>query len=133
MKCIVTGGAGFIGSNLVDRLIDDGHEVIIIDNLSTGKKENINPKAVFHKQDIQYYNIQGVMQKDPDTSTYIETELTDTINISMINNDIKTKSSILNPTNPYSASKAAAEMISKWDYPEADFRSILASAVYGST
>ena len=37
MRTIVTGGAGFIGSNLVDRLIDDGHEVIVIDNLSTGK------------------------------------------------------------------------------------------------
>ena len=40
--------------------------------------------------DIQFYSIQGVMQKDPETSTYIETELTDTVNISMLNNDIKT-------------------------------------------
>ena len=45
MKCIVTGGAGFIGSNLVDRLINDGHEVIVLDNLSTGFKENQNSKA----------------------------------------------------------------------------------------
>ena len=45
MKCVVTGGAGFIGSNLVDRLIDDGHEVQIFDDLSTGFKENINSKA----------------------------------------------------------------------------------------
>ena len=37
MKCLVTGGAGFIGSNLVDKLIDEGHEVVIVDNLSTGK------------------------------------------------------------------------------------------------
>jgi len=49
---IVTGGAGFIGSNLVDKLINDGHEVHIIDDLSTGKKENINPKAHFHRRDI---------------------------------------------------------------------------------
>ena len=39
MRCLVTGGAGFIGSNLVDRLIDDGHEVVVIDDLSTGKEE----------------------------------------------------------------------------------------------
>ena len=52
MRCLVTGGAGFIGSNLVDRLIDDGHTVIVIDDLSTGKEVNINPKAIFHKVDI---------------------------------------------------------------------------------
>ena len=52
MRAIVTGGAGFIGSNLVDRLINDGHDVIIIDNLSTGKEKNINPKAKFYRKDI---------------------------------------------------------------------------------
>ena len=51
-KAVVIGGAGFIGSNLVDRLIDEGIEVIVIDNLSTGKKENINPKAKFIACDI---------------------------------------------------------------------------------
>ncbi len=52
-KYIVTGGAGFIGSNLVDALVDAGHEVYVIDNLSGGKKENINPKAIFHEADIR--------------------------------------------------------------------------------
>ena len=52
MKILVTGGAGFIGSHLVDALIELGHEVIVIDNLSTGKVENINPKANFFKLDI---------------------------------------------------------------------------------
>ena len=51
-KAIVTGGAGFIGSNLVDKLINMGVEVHIIDDLSTGFKKNINPKAIFHKMDI---------------------------------------------------------------------------------
>ena len=52
MKHIVTGGCGFIGSNLVDKLIDLGHEVIIFDNISSGKVENINPKARFIEVDI---------------------------------------------------------------------------------
>jgi len=52
MRALVTGGAGFIGSNLVDRLIEDGHDVVIIDDLSTGKKENVNPKASFSQMDI---------------------------------------------------------------------------------
>jgi len=50
MKALVTGGAGFIGSHLVDQLIDDGNEVFVIDNLSTGKSENVNPKAWFDYQ-----------------------------------------------------------------------------------
>ena len=59
MKTLVTGGAGFIGSNLVDKLIDDGHDVIIIDNLSTGKQSNINPKAEFYNIDISEMNVRG--------------------------------------------------------------------------
>ena len=59
MRVIVTGGAGFIGSNLVDNLINDGHDVIIIDNLSTGKKDNINPKAEFHNIDISDMDVRG--------------------------------------------------------------------------
>jgi len=51
-KVVVTGGAGFIGSHLVDRLVEANLEVIVLDNLSTGKKENINPKAKFIKCDI---------------------------------------------------------------------------------
>ena len=52
MKIIVTGGAGFIGSHLTDALLQKGHQVVVIDNLSTGKKENVNPKAKFIKADI---------------------------------------------------------------------------------
>lgn len=55
-KAIVTGGAGFIGSNLVDKLVDMGIEVHIIDDLSTGFEKNINPKAIFHKIDISTLN-----------------------------------------------------------------------------
>ncbi len=52
-KILVTGGAGFIGSCLVDRLLERGHEVTVIDNLSSGKKENVNPGAVFVKGDLK--------------------------------------------------------------------------------
>jgi len=52
MNTLVTGGAGFIGSNLVERLIKDGHRVTIIDNLSTGKRENLHKDAEFFELDI---------------------------------------------------------------------------------
>lgn len=54
MKYVVTGGAGFIGSNLVDELIANGNEVHVIDNFSTGKVENCNEKAIYHKYDISF-------------------------------------------------------------------------------
>ncbi len=52
MKYIVTGGAGFIGSHVVDHLINQGNEVKVIDNLSSGSELNINPKAEFAKHDL---------------------------------------------------------------------------------
>ena len=52
-KYIVTGGAGFIGSNLVDKLIEEGHQVLVFDDLSLGKQSNINKKAQFHKINIE--------------------------------------------------------------------------------
>lgn len=55
MRILVTGGAGFIGSHLVDSLIEKDHEPIIIDNLSTGKQENINFKAKFYQVDLEDY------------------------------------------------------------------------------
>jgi len=53
MRIAVTGGAGFIGSHLVDSYISAGHEVLVIDNLSTGKAQNLNPKALFSNADIR--------------------------------------------------------------------------------
>ena len=56
MKILITGGAGFIGSNLVDKLIQEKHSVIVLDNLITGKKENIHPQAKFLKTDITNFS-----------------------------------------------------------------------------
>lgn len=63
-KILVTGGAGFIGSNIVDGYIKEGHKVLIIDNLITGNKENINPKADFEKIDItDFKRIKKIYEK----------------------------------------------------------------------
>jgi UDP-glucose 4-epimerase len=64
MKILVTGGAGFIGSHLVDRLIKGGHDVVVIDNLSTGKKENLNLNAKFYKIDIRDPKISRIFKKE---------------------------------------------------------------------
>jgi UDP-glucose 4-epimerase len=52
MKIVVTGGAGFIGSHVVDAYLADGHEVFVVDDLSSGKESQVNPKAHFHRLDI---------------------------------------------------------------------------------
>ncbi len=63
MKMLVTGGAGFIGSNLVDQLILEDNEVHVIDNFSSGKKENCNDKAIYHKIDISNVDSVGTLKK----------------------------------------------------------------------
>ncbi|NMB92553.1 MAG: NAD-dependent epimerase/dehydratase family protein [Parcubacteria group bacterium] len=64
MKILLTGGAGFIGSHLVDKLIAEKHKVIIIDNLSTGRKENINPQAKFYRCDIASLKASEIIKKE---------------------------------------------------------------------
>ncbi len=63
-KILVTGGAGFIGSNVADRFIQDGHKVVIIDNLSTGVKANLNKKAKFYKVDIRSAVIDKIFERE---------------------------------------------------------------------
>ncbi len=53
MRILVTGGAGFIGSHVVDAYIEAGHDVVVVDNLHTGKRENVNPRARFYEVDIR--------------------------------------------------------------------------------
>lgn len=64
MKVLVTGGAGFIGSHIVDRMVQEGHEVVVVDNLSTGKKKNINRDARFYKVDILNPKIEKIFRKE---------------------------------------------------------------------
>lgn len=63
-KILVTGGAGFIGSNVADRFISLGHKVVIVDDLSTGFKENVNPKAKFYKIDINSKKIEEIFRDE---------------------------------------------------------------------
>ncbi len=65
-KILVTGGAGFIGSHLVDKLVELGHRVLVVDNLVNGKRENINPKAEFHQVDICDFETMRLYFKDID-------------------------------------------------------------------
>lgn len=63
-KILVTGGAGFIGSTLVDKLIAAGHEVVVVDDLSSGRKEYLNPQATFYEVDINSKKIGKIFKKE---------------------------------------------------------------------
>lgn len=63
-KILVTGGAGFIGSHVVDAYVAAGHEVVVVDNLITGNRKNLNPKARFYEADIQSDEIAGIFDKE---------------------------------------------------------------------
>lgn len=65
IKVLITGGAGFIGSHIVDACINKGWKVIVVDNLTTGKKENLNPLAKFYKVDIiNFGQLQRIFKKE---------------------------------------------------------------------
>ena len=64
MKILVTGGAGFIASQIADALIEQDNEIFILDNLSTGFEKNINPKAKFIKADICDKNLSELFEKE---------------------------------------------------------------------
>jgi UDP-glucose 4-epimerase len=63
-KILVTGGAGFIGSNVADRFIELGHRVVIVDDLSTGFKRNLNPQAKFYQIDIRSKEVEKIFKKE---------------------------------------------------------------------
>lgn len=63
MNVLITGGAGFIGSNLVDGYLEKGHEVIVVDDLSSGKRQNLNSKTRFYQLDIQDQEIEKIFKE----------------------------------------------------------------------
>lgn len=63
-KILVTGGAGFIGSNLVDKLISEGHELVVVDNLSSGRRDYVNKKAKLYKLDIRSAKIAKIFKRE---------------------------------------------------------------------
>jgi UDP-glucose 4-epimerase len=64
MKILVTGGAGFIGSHVVDQMIAANHDVVIVDDLSSGRKSNINPQARFYQLDIRSPELRDVFSSE---------------------------------------------------------------------
>lgn len=63
MKILVTGGAGFIGSHVVDSYIEAGHDVAVLDDLSTGRRSNLNPEATFYEMDIRDPDVRRVYEE----------------------------------------------------------------------
>jgi len=137
MKYLVTGGAGFIGSHLVDSLINQGHDVIILDNLLSGFEKNINTNAIYKNCDIrklenilQYFEgIDGVfhLAAIPRTPWCIEnpilayeTNVMGTLNILEASKQHNVKRVVLTSSNviyaewtPYRSSKEALESLAK--------------------
>ncbi len=64
VKVLVTGGAGFIGSHVVDAYIANGHKVVVVDDLSTGRLSNLNPAATFYEMDIRSPQLVKVFEKE---------------------------------------------------------------------
>lgn len=64
MKILVTGGAGFIGSNVADGFIAKGHQVVIVDDLSTGFQDNVHPRATFYRLDIRDAGLAEIFEKE---------------------------------------------------------------------
>lgn len=64
MNILVTGGAGFIGSNVADAFIEAGHTVVILDDFSSGKQENVNPKAKVYRMDVQDPVVEGIFRDE---------------------------------------------------------------------
>src|SRR3989344_2883759 len=133
-KVLVTGGAGFIGSNLVNELAQKNYDVIVIDDLSSGKKENLNKKAKFYKADVRSKKVGEIFIKEKPQEA-IDVNIMGTVNILEACRKQKNMESIiivssdkaygkaeklpykenypLRGDHPYDASKSAADLLAK--------------------
>ncbi len=83
MKVLITGGAGFIGSNVADRLTSEGYEVVVVDNLATGKIENLNKRIKFYEYDIREKGLIGIFKAEkPDYVIHNAAQLSITVSMS---------------------------------------------------
>ena len=117
MKILLTGGAGFIGSHVADELIAKGNRIVIIDNLSTGFEQNINPESKFIKADItDFKKIEKIFAEELPEIVYhfaaqidvrksvsdplfdAQTNIMGTLNLIKLSNDIKVKKFIFSST-----------------------------------
>jgi UDP-glucose 4-epimerase len=71
MRIVVTGGAGFIGSHVVDAFVEAGHDVVVVDDLSTGRRANLNPAATFYEIDVRDPGLRQVFAEErPDVVSH---------------------------------------------------------------
>lgn len=104
MKILVTGGAGFIGSHITDKLVEKGHEVSVLDNLSSGKKENINPKANFFHNDINDKEIFDIFEQEKFDAVYHQAAQMN-VRFSVDNPQIDASTNIIGSINLLEASR----------------------------
>ncbi len=104
MKVLATGGAGFIGSHLTNKLIEQGHQVVVIDNLATGKKERVNPQAQFEQLDI--CDLENIRPLFDGVDIVFHLAAIPRVPYSMENPTETTKANVLGSVNVF---KAAAE------------------------
>ena len=107
MNIAVTGGAGFIGSHIVDHYIEAGHNVVIIDDMSSGVKANINPKATFHKIGIGDKKIAQLL-KDEKIEVLNHHAAQISVRVSVDDPKLDAQVNIVDALNLYEAARAAS-------------------------
>lgn len=109
MKILITGGAGFIASHVVDSYLSQGHEVVVIDDLSTGVKKNINPRAKFIPADIREKRLKRIIVKEkPEVINHHAAHIH--VSRSVENPQFDAQVNILGSLNIFSAAVAAGSV-----------------------